>query len=120
MTSISRRTFSPSALQKSLNATVFDVQWVVESYALFLAALLLAGGSLGDRFGRRRIFCSGVALFALAVACHAICRKLSRYLTRLKSMIPFVQAGFPSSVTLFDKGNLGARKRAQCAFLGGG
>jgi EmrB/QacA subfamily drug resistance transporter len=54
------------ALQKSLNATVLDVQWVVESYALFLAALLLAGGSMGDRFGRRRIFCCGVALFALA------------------------------------------------------
>ena len=54
------------ALQKNLDATVGDVQWVVESYALFLAALLLAGGSMGDRFGRRRIFCSGVALFALA------------------------------------------------------
>src|SRR5258708_3606957 len=54
------------ALQKNLNATLFDLQWVVESYALFLAALLLAGGSLGDRFGRRRIFCVGVALFALA------------------------------------------------------
>src|SRR6266545_5556923 len=54
------------ALQQSLNATVLDVQWVVESYALFLAALLLTGGSMGDRFGRRRIFCSGVVLFALA------------------------------------------------------
>jgi EmrB/QacA subfamily drug resistance transporter len=54
------------ALQKSLNATLLDVQWVVESYALFLAALLLAGGSMGDRFGRRRVFSSGVALFALA------------------------------------------------------
>jgi EmrB/QacA subfamily drug resistance transporter len=54
------------ALQKSLNATVLDVQWVVESYALFLAALLMVGGSLGDRFGRRRVFCLGVALFALA------------------------------------------------------
>jgi EmrB/QacA subfamily drug resistance transporter len=54
------------ALQKSLNATVLDVQWVVESYALFLGALLLAGGSMGDRFGRRRIFSSGIALFALA------------------------------------------------------
>jgi len=54
------------ALQKNLDATVLDVQWVVESYALFLAALLLAGGAMGDRFGRRRIFCSGVALFALA------------------------------------------------------
>jgi EmrB/QacA subfamily drug resistance transporter len=54
------------ALQANLNATVLDVQWVVESYALFLAALILVGGSLGDRFGRRRIFCTGAALFALA------------------------------------------------------
>src|SRR5262249_17150733 len=54
------------ALQASLNATVTDVQWVVESYALFLAALLLLGGSLGDPFGRRRIYAIGIALFALA------------------------------------------------------
>ncbi|HEV3238732.1 MAG TPA: MFS transporter [Gemmataceae bacterium] len=56
------------ALQQNLHATVVDAQWVVESYALFLAALLLVGGSMGDRFGRRLIFCSGVALFALASA----------------------------------------------------
>ena len=54
------------ALQTNLNATVVDVQWVVEAYALFLAALLLAGGSLGDHFGRKRIYSSGVSLFALA------------------------------------------------------
>jgi len=54
------------ALQRSLKATVSDVQWVVESYALFLAALMLVGGSIGDRFGRRRIFCIGAAIFALA------------------------------------------------------
>src|SRR6266550_6497734 len=54
------------ALQANLNATSVDVQWVVESYALFLAALLLLGGSLGDHFGRRRIYAIGVALFALA------------------------------------------------------
>ena len=54
------------ALQKNLNATVVDVQWVVEAYALFLAALLLAGGSLGDHFGRKRIYTIGVGLFALA------------------------------------------------------
>jgi EmrB/QacA subfamily drug resistance transporter len=57
-------------IQKSLNATVIDVQWIVESYALFLAALLLVGGSLGDLFGRKRIFAVGVIIFALAsVAC---------------------------------------------------
>src|SRR5688500_16265134 len=54
------------ALQASLNASVVDVQWVVEAYALFLAALLLAGGSLGDHFGRRRIYTIGVVLFATA------------------------------------------------------
>src|SRR5215472_6203133 len=54
------------ALQANLNATVTDVQWVIEAYALFLAALLLVGGSLGDHFGRRLIFSIGVTLFALA------------------------------------------------------
>ena len=56
------------ALQASLNANVVDVQWVVESYALFLSALVLVGGSLGDRFGRRLIFAIGVGLFAAASA----------------------------------------------------
>jgi EmrB/QacA subfamily drug resistance transporter len=54
------------ALQSSLHATLADVQWVVESYALFLAALLLIGGSLGDAYGRRKIFSAGVALFTVS------------------------------------------------------
>jgi len=54
------------ALQQSLNATVVDVQWVVEAYSLLLSAFLLLGGSLGDRYGRRRIFILGVAIFSLA------------------------------------------------------
>lgn len=53
-------------LQQSLGATAAEVQWIVESYALTLAALLLLGGALGDRFGRRRVFSGGVALFAAA------------------------------------------------------
>src|SRR5437764_9273337 len=56
------------ALQASFNASVVDVQWVVEAYGLFLAALILAGGSLGDLFGRRRIFLIGVFVFAAASA----------------------------------------------------
>ena len=47
-----------------------DVQWVIEAYSLFLSALLLVGGSLGDHYGRRKIFLIGVAVFALAsMAC---------------------------------------------------
>jgi len=56
------------ALQSALQATIAQVQWVVESYALLLSALLLTGGSLGDIYGRRRIFSTGVALFAAASA----------------------------------------------------
>ncbi len=54
------------ALQSAFHATAIDVQWVIEAYALFLAALLLVGGSLGDHFGRRRIYSTGVAVFTLA------------------------------------------------------
>ena len=56
------------ALQSALGATLSEVQWVVESYALFLAALLLIGGSLGDRYGRRKIFAGGVVIFTAASA----------------------------------------------------
>src|SRR5271156_3716517 len=56
------------ALQTALHATVTDIQWVVESYALLLASLLLLGGSLGDLYGRRKIFVSGVLFFAVASA----------------------------------------------------
>jgi EmrB/QacA subfamily drug resistance transporter len=58
------------ALQASLHATVVGVQWVVESYGLFLGALILAGGSLGDLFGRRLMFLVGIGIFATAsIAC---------------------------------------------------
>jgi len=58
------------AIQSDLRATAFQAQWVVESYALLLAALLLVGGALGDHYGRRRIFAIGVGIFALSsVAC---------------------------------------------------
>ncbi len=56
------------ALQSALTATLAQVQWVVEAYALALAAALLTGGSLGDLYGRRRVFAIGVLMFAGASA----------------------------------------------------
>ena len=56
------------ALQSSFHATVVDVQWVVESYGLFLSSLILVGGALGDSLGRRLIFLLGVGVFAAASA----------------------------------------------------
>lgn len=55
-----------AAIQTDLQTTVSGVQWVVESYALFLAALLLVGGVAGDVYGRRRVFVTGVVIFAAA------------------------------------------------------
>lgn len=57
-----------AALQTDLNATAVDVQWVIEAYALLLSAFLLIGGSLGDVYGRRRVFLIGVVLFTIASA----------------------------------------------------
>ena len=60
------------AIQRDLGASVSQAQWVVEAYALLLAALMLVGGALGDRLGRRRVFAIGVALFgAASLACAA-------------------------------------------------
>ena len=53
-------------VQKGLHATLSDLQWVIDAYALTLAALLLTSGSLADRFGRRRLYVIGVAVFATA------------------------------------------------------
>ena len=54
------------ALQADLHATITDVQWVIEAYALFLGALILVGGALGDQFGRKRVFLAGVVFFTAA------------------------------------------------------
>jgi EmrB/QacA subfamily drug resistance transporter len=53
-------------IQRDLHATVEGIQWVEAGYALFLASLMLVGGSLGDVLGRRRIFNIGIVLFTLA------------------------------------------------------
>jgi EmrB/QacA subfamily drug resistance transporter len=56
------------ALQTALHASLTEVQWIVEAYALFLSALMLVGGSAGDQFGRRRLFLVGVIVFTAASA----------------------------------------------------
>ncbi|MCI0482606.1 MAG: MFS transporter, partial [Candidatus Dadabacteria bacterium] len=50
-------------LQIELDATIPQMQWIIEAYALFMSSLMLFGGALGDKFGRKRIFALGVILF---------------------------------------------------------
>lgn len=57
-------------LQSELGASMSSVQWIVNAYMLLLGALILVGGSMGDRFGQRRVFIAGVVVFtAASVAC---------------------------------------------------
>ena len=57
-------------IQTDLGVPLSGLQWIIDSYALFLAALLLTGGALGDLYGRKRAFLTGMAIFTLAsVAC---------------------------------------------------
>src|SRR5215211_7297511 len=53
-------------IRRELGSSFTDLQWVVDAYALGLAALLLPAGSLGDLLGRRRVFVAGIAVFAFA------------------------------------------------------
>src|SRR6202163_2502065 len=53
-------------IQRELAADAAQMQWVVEGYALFLSALILLGGSLGDLYGRKRLFLIGIVIFAAA------------------------------------------------------
>ncbi|APA89239.1 MFS transporter [Paraburkholderia sprentiae WSM5005] len=56
------------SIQSQLGASVAAMQWVVNAYLLFLGSLVLVGGSIGDKLGRRTVFIAGVALFTLASA----------------------------------------------------
>src|ERR1051326_6224648 len=54
------------AIQSHLHATIGDIEWVVNGYALMLAALILISGSLGDTVGRKKIFLDGIGTFVVS------------------------------------------------------
>src|SRR6201995_2266573 len=56
------------ALQKSLNASGADLFWILNAYLLMLASLILIGGSLGDKLGRKKIFMVGIFIFIIGSA----------------------------------------------------
>src|SRR5687767_9094704 len=59
-------------IAESLRASFADLQWVLSGYALALAVFLLTAGSLADRFGRRRLFVTGLTMFSAASALCAL------------------------------------------------
>jgi EmrB/QacA subfamily drug resistance transporter len=81
-------------IQRELNASLSDLQWVIDAYALTLATLLLTAGSLADRFGRRRLFAIGIAVFTVGsllcgVAADPVVLSLSRAFQGIGGAIMF-------------------------------
>jgi EmrB/QacA subfamily drug resistance transporter len=81
-------------IQRALDASLADLQWVIDAYALTLAALLLTAGSLADRYGRRRLFAIGIIVFTLGslacgVATDALFLSLSRAFQGIGGAIMF-------------------------------
>src|ERR1700742_252413 len=81
-------------IQTALGASFSDLQWVVDAYALTLAALLLTVGSLADLYGRRRLYLVGLAVFTVAsllcgLAQNTIMLQLSRGLQGVGGAIMF-------------------------------
>ena len=60
------------AIQKDLNATLAELEWLVNAYTLTFAVLLLTGAALGDRFGRKRMFVIGMSIFTASSALAAL------------------------------------------------
>ena len=63
------------SIERDLNASFTDLQWVIDAYALTLAALLLTGGSLADRVGRRQVFLIGLGALHRRLRCCAGSRR---------------------------------------------
>ena len=63
-----------STIQRDLGASMETLEWTVNAYNLSFAVLLLIGASIGERYGRRRLFVTGLLLFAIASAACALAR----------------------------------------------
>ena len=105
-------------MQRSLHASFSDLQWVISAYALSLSALILTQGALADKFGRKRIFMIGLAMFTLAsLACG-----LSRSPTELIASRALQGVGgaamFATSLALIGQDFQGAARSSAIAAWG--
>ncbi|MEM6665743.1 MAG: MFS transporter [Pseudomonadota bacterium] len=102
-------TIALPSIQSDLNAGFSGLQWVVNAYALFLGGLILIGGALGDRVGRRRIFVWGLVLFAIASVGCAVAPNLEALVTAralkgagaallVPQSLAIIAASFPKAV----------------------
>jgi len=107
------------ALSTSLHATNSQLQWIVDAYSLPFAGLLLAGGGLSDRLGRRRVMQSGLFFFALFSALAAYSTSSGTLITARALMGVAAAFVFPASLAILTTTFTDSRERAQAFGLWG-
>jgi EmrB/QacA subfamily drug resistance transporter len=99
-------------ISRQLSASTQDLQWIVDAYTLVFAGLLLVGGNLGDRLGRRRVLQAGLALFALTSVGAALARSTGELITGRAAMGVAAALIYPATLALLTSTFTIARERA--------
>ncbi len=99
-------------ISRKLSASTQDLQWVVDAYTLVFAGLLLVGGNLGDRIGRRRVLQAGLALFAVTSVGAALSRSTGELIAARAAMGVAAALIYPATLALLTSVFTVARERA--------
>jgi EmrB/QacA subfamily drug resistance transporter len=99
-------------MSRQLSASTQGLQWIVDAYTLVFAGLLLAGGNLGDRIGRRRVLQVGLVLFALASVGAALSRTTGELIAGRAAMGAAAALIYPATLALLTSTFTDARERA--------
>jgi EmrB/QacA subfamily drug resistance transporter len=99
-------------ISRRLSASTQDLQWVVDAYTLVFAGLLLIGGNLGDRIGRRRILQAGLVLFALTSVGAALARSTGELIAGRAAMGVAAALIYPATLALLTTTFTRPRERA--------
>ena len=99
-------------ISRRLSAPTQDLQWIVDAYTLVFAGLLLAGGNLGDRLGRRRVLQAGLVLFALTAAGAALSHSTGELIAGRAVMGVAAALIYPATLAILSSTFTSARERA--------
>jgi EmrB/QacA subfamily drug resistance transporter len=99
-------------ISRTLSASTQDLQWIVDAYTLVFAGLLLVGGNLGDRLGRRRVLQAGLALFAVTSVAAALSRTTGELIASRAAMGVAAALIYPATLALLTNVFTDARERA--------
>jgi MFS transporter, DHA2 family, multidrug resistance protein len=99
-------------MSRTLSASTQDLQWIVDAYTLVFAGLLIVGGNLGDRLGRRRVLQAGLVLFALTSVAAALSRTTGELIASRAAMGVAAALIYPATLALLTNVFTDARERA--------